>query len=273
MFLTEVWIPSAGYFQKTAPTRSDLGHFVVPGIVQRQKFPPERAQARLNFGPNQLLLILLLRFVAAREIYVHGAAGSVSAIVGSAVPHMSVHHNHGSGFSGDKDFAGYLCAGLRQFSPAVGSGNDAQRAIRFREIVEHPNGITDRVAVLVCSGATIRVQRLAAVRLRIGGPHVETREFEIPAEHRPDTFEYYRVFDGFFENCAFINAIGEAPRARLLFEFRAGMLSFECEQLFHSFFETRDLLFGDQAGKDGETVIAKPPGHVVGDFCEHLFAL
>ena len=40
----------------------------------------------------------------------------------------------------------------------MGSGNDAQRAIRFREIVEHPDRITDPVAFLVSNGATIRVK-------------------------------------------------------------------------------------------------------------------
>src|SRR5579884_2289332 len=98
--------------QETTFAGSALRHFVVSRVIESQKFPRKRAQARLHFGADELLLVLLLGLIAPSEIHMHGAAGKTGSVIRPAMPHMGVHHDHGTSFSRDQNFTWNLRSGF-----------------------------------------------------------------------------------------------------------------------------------------------------------------
>src|SRR5437868_456449 len=92
--------PQPALFHEPAHAAAAGAQLVIQRIVERQDSPRLRAEPGLHFRPKPALLILLLRFIAARVIDMHGPPGRGGAVGRAAVPHMAVHDYYVAGFSG-----------------------------------------------------------------------------------------------------------------------------------------------------------------------------
>ena len=67
--------------------------FVVEGVVEGEQIAQFWAQLSLDAGGEELLLILLLRLIAAAIKTVQGESIGGGGVLGSGVPEVGVHHH------------------------------------------------------------------------------------------------------------------------------------------------------------------------------------
>ena len=87
--------PAADSAQKAAHPCRLRAELVVARIVKRQDAAQFRREARLRLRPQQRLLVLLLRLVAARVERMQRAARHSGAVRRTAVPGVGIHYYHG----------------------------------------------------------------------------------------------------------------------------------------------------------------------------------
>ena len=190
-----------------------------------------------------MLLVLLLRFVRAGVVDVHGATLAVCLIRRAAVPHVGVHDDDRTRFSGYEEFAVCLFPGFGRSAPMVRTRHDSQRAVGFGEIVKHPDGIADGVPAIIGEFAAIDMQRLFAITARAGGADVQAAQFEFRPEDGLHAFQNLGSLDDLFEDFALIDEIGQPARAGLLLEFASRAVAFLSEKLIDTRAETLERGF------------------------------
>src|SRR5262245_20158009 len=114
------------------------------------------------------------------------------------------------------------------------AGDRANGAVFGSNVVDHPNGVANPIAVVVGDGGHVGMERLRFGPMRIDGADVETAEFELVSKDVADVRQHSRMGNDLLEDVAFINQVGEAATAGFLFEFGAGVVAFGGEDLLNA---------------------------------------
>lgn len=214
-------------------------------------------------------MILLLRDIPAAEEAVHGEPGVGRGVGGAAVPSVGVDDGDGSGAAKDEEFFWMRGFGvgehtLRDLVRSMGTGYDAGSAVEGRERVEHPDNVADGIAVPIGEEAHVDVEGLGVGRERIGGPGVEAGELEAGSEDGFDKREEIRAGDGFAEDFAFIDEIGEAAGVGLLPEFGTGVFAFFLKELSDALAQAGEQVRGTESGDEEEALLIELAALIVG---------
>ena len=119
-----------GHFKNPLRTATSALSSSLSGSSRASNRAARRATALLHRGPQQPLLVLLLRLVAAAVEGVHGGARRGRAVGRAAVPEVGVHHHDGAGPAGHQHLVGMRRRAVGQSRPAAACPSGASRARR-----------------------------------------------------------------------------------------------------------------------------------------------
>ncbi len=124
---------------------------------------------------------------------------------------------------------------LRPATPFVRARNHSRRAVLGREVVEHPDGVADPVALFVGDRRHVDVQRLRHLAVRIGGTRIQAAQLHLRPEHVPDALDHLRQHDRAAEDLALVHKVGQPVRVRFGPELAPGAIAFHVEDVVDPF--------------------------------------
>lgn len=159
---------------------------IIPGIINCQQFPQFRTQTRLRLRAQELLLVLLLRFVRATKKRMHRSSLAIRPVRSSAMPCMRIADHDSTGLAGHQNLLrvhgkriGHLL--LWPLSPFVRTWHHSCRTVLRRKVIEHENSVRDPVTPLIGNCIHVHMQGLISLAHRIGRSHIQTGKFELRA--------------------------------------------------------------------------------------------